>query len=95
MKEGTRDGNKDRTSQGHEPIELLGWAEPPHYDDLARKIYWAKELKFGSSDVHTTQLRRPGPGSRRCVVHECGCFHAATLGHRTRHEGLAASCQLQ
>ena len=53
MKEGTRDGNKDRTSQGYEPIELLGWAEPPHYDDLARKIYWAKELKFGSSDVHT------------------------------------------
>jgi uncharacterized membrane-anchored protein len=53
MKEGTQDGNKERTSQGYEPIELLGWAEPPHYDDLARKIYWAKELKFGSSDVHT------------------------------------------
>lgn len=53
MKEGTHDANKERTGQGYEPIELLGWAEPPHYDDLARKLYWAKELKFGSSDVHT------------------------------------------
>jgi uncharacterized membrane-anchored protein len=53
MKEGTHDGNKERTDQGYEPIELLGWAETPHYDDLARKLYWAKELKFGSSDVHT------------------------------------------
>jgi uncharacterized membrane-anchored protein len=53
MKEGTRDENKERTDQGYEAIELLGWAETPHYDDLARKLYWAKELKFGSSDVHT------------------------------------------
>jgi uncharacterized membrane-anchored protein len=53
MKEGTRDENKERSDQGYEAIELLGWAETPHYDELARKLYWAKELKFGSSDVHT------------------------------------------
>jgi uncharacterized membrane-anchored protein len=53
MKEGTSADNKERTSQGYEPVELLGWAEPPHYDDMARKLYWAKELKFGSSEVHS------------------------------------------
>jgi uncharacterized membrane-anchored protein len=53
MKEGTRADNKERTSQGYQPVELLGWAEPPHYDEVARKLYWAKELRFGSSEVHS------------------------------------------
>jgi len=53
MKEGTHDANKERTDAGYAPVELLGWAEPPHYDDLSRKLYWAQELKFGTADVHT------------------------------------------
>jgi uncharacterized membrane-anchored protein len=53
MKDGTSADNKERRNQGYEPVELLGWAEPPHYDEVARKLYWAKELRFGSSEVHS------------------------------------------
>jgi len=52
MQEGTRKASKEREKQGYEPVELLSWAEPPHYDRLAHKLYWAKELKFGNATSH-------------------------------------------
>jgi uncharacterized membrane-anchored protein len=53
MKAETVDANKARREEGFEPITLVGWAEPPHYDAAAHKLYWAKELQFGSSTDHT------------------------------------------
>jgi uncharacterized membrane-anchored protein len=53
MQSGIRDGNADRVEAGYEAIELLGWAEPPHYDNTSRKLYWAKELRFGESPETT------------------------------------------
>lgn len=49
MKEDVRSANPERIKSGYEPIELVGWAEPPHYDAASRKLYWAKELRFGRS----------------------------------------------
>lgn len=48
-----RSENDDRIDAGYEPIELLGWAEPPHYDATTKKLYWAKEVRFGE-DPNTT-----------------------------------------
>ena len=53
MKDGTRQESKERVNEGYESLELLGWAAPPHYEQATRKLYWAKELKFGESEVHT------------------------------------------
>jgi uncharacterized membrane-anchored protein len=53
MRGDIRAANSDRQDAGYPPIELVGWAEPPHYDASARKLYWAKELRFGD-DPHTT-----------------------------------------
>jgi len=47
MQSGVREANAGRVSAGYPRIELVGWAEPPHYDSGARKLYWAKELRFG------------------------------------------------
>ena len=49
MQQATLDGNKERLKQGYERLELVGWAEAPHYDSQAKKIYWAKQLKFGDT----------------------------------------------
>jgi uncharacterized membrane-anchored protein len=49
MRDDIRAANPERTKAGYPPIELLGWAEPPHYDAATRKLYWAKELRFGNS----------------------------------------------
>ena len=53
MQEQTAENNEVREKEGFDPITLVGWAEPPHYDATAHKLYWAKELKFGSSPDHT------------------------------------------
>ncbi|WP_044874799.1 DUF2167 domain-containing protein [Pseudomonas sp. LFM046] len=44
--------NKWRADNGYEPLELIGWAAPPRYDSEGRKLYWAKELRFGDAPTH-------------------------------------------
>jgi uncharacterized membrane-anchored protein len=53
MKEQTREDNDQRVKQGYESIELLGWAETPHYDAVNKTMYWAKRLRFGNSKGET------------------------------------------
>ena len=50
MQSDIRHASDERIAAGYEAIELVGWAEAPHYDDRAKKLYWAKELRFGDSD---------------------------------------------
>jgi len=53
MQKATADGNEERKKQGYEPIELVGWAKPPYYDSQAKKLYWARRLRFGSDPGET------------------------------------------
>jgi uncharacterized membrane-anchored protein len=53
MKKGTEESNKARKDAGYEAVHLVGWAEPPHYDEAAKKLYWARELDFVGADLHT------------------------------------------
>ena len=53
MQESARKGNKARTEQGFEPVNLVGWAASPRYDSQSKKLYWAKELQFGDEPRHT------------------------------------------
>ncbi len=53
MKSGTEDNNEARKKAGYDAVHLVGWAEKPHYDSAAKKLYWAKELKFEGSPVST------------------------------------------
>lgn len=53
LQEETVESNTWRAENGYEPIELLGWAVQPHYDAQGKKLHWAKELRFGDSDVNT------------------------------------------
>lgn len=49
----TVESNVWRAENGYESIELLGWAAQPHYDAQGKKLHWAKELRFGDSDINT------------------------------------------
>lgn len=53
MKEDTRTASEARVQEGFETIELIGWASPPYYDAIEKKLHWAKELKFGGEDANT------------------------------------------
>jgi uncharacterized membrane-anchored protein len=52
MKKDTEESNGERQKAGFGVVHLVGWAEQPHYDDKAKKLYWAKELDFGNPE-HT------------------------------------------
>lgn len=53
MQKDILDGNQQRVEEGYDKIQLIGWASKPHYDAAAKKLYWAKELKFGDADYNT------------------------------------------
>lgn len=53
MKEADKEDNAARKEAGYGAIELVGWAEPPHYDAASKKLYWAKELQ-GEGSQHRT-----------------------------------------
>jgi uncharacterized membrane-anchored protein len=46
MQQATRDENPERVKAGYPAMELVGWAEPPHYDAADKKLYWAKTLQI-------------------------------------------------
>ena len=53
MQKGVESSNAERTKAGYPPIRLIGWARSPHYDKISHKLYWAKELQFGSNSENT------------------------------------------
>ena len=53
MQQSASQSNEERKRQGFDTVRLVGWAEPPSYDRAAHKMYWAKDLMFGSNSEHT------------------------------------------
>lgn len=53
MQESTREESKERVAAKLQSVDLLGWAEPPHYDRTQRKLYWATKLRFGDEQELT------------------------------------------
>ncbi|MBK4999722.1 DUF2167 domain-containing protein [Pseudomonas sp. S31] len=53
MKADDEEDNKERRKQGYAGLTLLGWAEPPSYDQATHKMYWARELKAEDADQTT------------------------------------------
>jgi uncharacterized membrane-anchored protein len=50
MKEAAQAQSEERKKAGLGTVELLGWAEPPHYDKAQHKLFWAEKLKFGDGE---------------------------------------------
>jgi uncharacterized membrane-anchored protein len=53
MKEASVASNEERKKAGYEAVELVGWAEPPHYEQQSHKVYWAKHLRFEGAPSDT------------------------------------------
>lgn len=68
MQEETVAANEARIEAGYPGLELIGWAEPPHYDDQSHKLYWAKELSFGGEQQHTLNYSIRALGRRGVLV---------------------------
>ena len=68
MKEDAASTNAQRRADGFPEAEIIGWAEPPHYDRANHKLYWAKELKFADSDENTLNYNIRVLGRRGVLV---------------------------
>lgn len=68
MQEDTRASNAERVAQGYQRIELVGWAEEPHYDAQGRKLYWAKELAFEGDESNTLNYNIRALGRQGVMV---------------------------
>jgi uncharacterized membrane-anchored protein len=68
MKSDTADANSARKEAGYGTVELVGWAAPPRYDKTAKKLYWAKELKFEGSQENTRNYNIRALGRRGVLV---------------------------
>ncbi|MCA8978111.1 MAG: DUF2167 domain-containing protein [Planctomycetes bacterium] len=53
MKESSKAQSEERKKAGLGGVELLGWAEAPHYDKVQHKLYWAERLQFEGEDGET------------------------------------------
>lgn len=53
MKAEDEEDNKERRKEGYAGLTLLGWAEPPSYDQATHKMYWARELKADDAEQTT------------------------------------------
>jgi uncharacterized membrane-anchored protein len=45
LKEGTEEGNKERTKRGLPAIEVTGWVERPAYDAPSHRLVWSASLR--------------------------------------------------
>jgi uncharacterized membrane-anchored protein len=68
MQQDAIDSNEAREKAGESAVDLVGWAEPPHYDPEAHKLYWAKELAFDHSPSHTLNYNIRILGRRGVLV---------------------------
>lgn len=53
MKKDAVEENKERIKGGYEPVQIVGWASTPFYDKEKKILHWAKEVKFGDSEINT------------------------------------------
>jgi uncharacterized membrane-anchored protein len=53
MKTDAKAANEQRQALGYEPIEIVGWASEPFYDADKKVLHWAKEIRFGDTELNT------------------------------------------
>lgn len=68
MKEDNQAANKERRKAGYTGLELVGWAEPPHYDPESHKLYWAKNLHADDAEGNSLNYNIRVLGRRGVLV---------------------------
>jgi uncharacterized membrane-anchored protein len=63
IKRGNEEANKERKRMGSSPIEVIGWDQPPHYDEATHNLEWAIRGRSEGHDIlnyNTRLLGRKG-----------------------------------
>ena len=65
---GAKEENRMRAKQGYPAVDIVGWAAPPRYDAAAKKLYWAKEVRFAGEAENTLNYNIRMLGRRGVLV---------------------------
>ncbi|MEM7607316.1 MAG: DUF2167 domain-containing protein [Myxococcota bacterium] len=94
MQAGQEDANEQRRALGLPGMEVVGWAEPPHYDSQTHRLYWAQHLRStGGYENLNYAIRVLG---RRGVLELNAVADVNMLGEmRTKMEGVLAGVHFE
>lgn len=53
MQQATRDSNEYLAEAGYPTSELVGWAKPPRYDAVGKRLHWAQHIQFADTEGGT------------------------------------------
>lgn len=67
LRDGTKAGNEEREDRGWVTLEVVGWAQPPHYDESTHNLEWATIIQ--SSDGYRTVNHNSRILGRRGIMH--------------------------
>lgn len=58
IKAGTEEGNKERIRRGWATMTIVGWAQPPRYDETTHNLEWAVRAESSGAPIinHNTRL---------------------------------------
>ncbi|MEJ1221190.1 DUF2167 domain-containing protein [Sediminicola sp. 1XM1-17] len=91
MQNDAKQSNKERKKLGYGSVELIGWASPPFYDTMNKKLHWAKELKFEGEMVNTLNYNIRILGRRGYLtLNAIGHIEVLPLFNRDREQILAS-----
>lgn len=63
IKRGTEEANKERVRNGHLPLVIVGWEQPPKYEETTHNLEWAIRATSGDQAIlnyNTRLLGRKG-----------------------------------
>jgi uncharacterized membrane-anchored protein len=62
IKAGTEEANKERIRRGWAAMTILGWEQPPHYNEATHNLEWAIRAESGGAAVVNYNTRLLGRG---------------------------------
>jgi len=90
IKQGTEAGNKERVRRGWATMTILGWEQPPHYNDVTHNLEWAiKATSEGMPVVnHNTRMLGRGGVMEVTLVTEPSSLAATLPKFKTMLQGF-------
>ena len=90
IKQGTEAGNKERQRRGWATMTILGWEQPPHYNETTHNLEWAiKATSEGMPIVnHNTRMLGRGGVMEVTLVTEPSALAATLPKFKTMLQGF-------
>src|SRR5215510_540171 len=90
IKAGTEAGNKERVRRGWATMTILGWEQPPHYNEITHNLEWAIRATSEGLPVvnHNTRLLGRGGVMEVTLVTEPSALTATLPKFKTMLQGF-------